>query len=277
MNVILQGRGVLRGVVVAARLFSTEHDGPSAMLLINTVSTPLATERRRVLNVPRCFRRNRPGKNSPSGDRDDGFYGPAIYESGDDTAMTAAPVFSGDPLGEDGQPFTLKPLVEMGVVGACRRGRRRGRRNRTAVERQTEKEQRRHSKNARERERVENVRNEYAKLEKLVGLGADDYLGESTKELGRYCKLRVLTAAIERIKTLKELLRSADEETGSVSDHTQAPLCEHHAASHSPTVRIANFIAKLLMPCCRGRRCILDYYRTDPCHLQALIITSSLL
>ena len=160
------------------------------------------------------------------------------WSSGDDTHATTTPVYNGDSLTEDAQTFTLKPLVEMGVVGACRRGRRRGRRNRTVVERQTGKEQRRRSKNARERERVENVRNEYAKLQTLLGLGSDDVV-EGTKERRRFCKLRVLTTAIERIKTLMELMRSADEEAaGSVQLQAVATTAyEHRAVPRSSTVR----------------------------------------
>ena len=95
----------------------------------------------------------------------------------------------------------LKPLAEMEVVGACRRGRRRGRRNRTAAERQSEMEQRRRSKNARERQRVENVKNEYAKLQIILGLEFG-LLDQKSKEKRRHCKLRVLTAAIHRIRSL---------------------------------------------------------------------------
>ena len=156
------------------------------------------------------------------GDRPPGY--------GDETPATTAD--DGELLTDkESQTFTLKPLVEMGVVGACRRGRRRGRKNRTEMERRSEKEQRRRSKNARERERVENVRNEYAKLQKLLGLGSD----EAGENQGRFCKLRLLNAAIERIKTLMEVVRSADEEAGFES--SQAALHERQqTAPHSATV-----------------------------------------
>ena len=116
-------------------------------------------------------------------------------------------------------PFQLKPLTEMEVVGACRRGRRRGRRNRTAAERQSEMEQRRRSKNARERQRVENVKTEYAKLQKLLGFNSG-FIDNKSKEKRRHCKLRVLTAAVERIRTLMETLRQADDVTAG----SQPPL-----------------------------------------------------
>lgn len=135
---------------------------------------------------------------------------------------------------EDHQ-FALKPLVEMGVVGACRRGRRRGRRNRTAVERESEVEERRQSKNARERERVENVRNEYAKLQKLLGLDLgelDDDDCDGGKDSRRFCKLRILTAAIERIKTLMELLRT----TNAPPTALPLPLTSDHGDDHASTI-----------------------------------------
>ena len=158
-------------------------------------------------------------------------YGDRPSRFADETPATTAD--DGELLTDkESQTFTLKPLVEMGVVGACRRGRRRGRKNRTEMERRSEKEQRRRSKNARERERVENVRNEYAKLQKLLGLGSNE---EGENQQGRLCKLRLLNAAIERIKTLMEVVRSADEEAGFES--SQAALHEHQqTAPHSATV-----------------------------------------
>lgn len=101
----------------------------------------------------------------------------------------------------DYQSFQLKPLAEMEVVGACRRGRRRGRKNRSVAERQSEIEQRRQSKNARERLRVENVKNEYAKLQRLLGLESECQ-DDKSKEKRRHCKLRTLTAATQRIRDL---------------------------------------------------------------------------
>ena len=162
--------------------------------------------------------------------RCDGSF-PDRSEIGDETPATTAD--DGELLiDKESQTFTLKPLVEMGVVGACRRGRRRGRKNRTKVERRSEKEQRRRSKNARERERVENVRNEYAKLQKLLGLGGSDEAGEKQ---GRCGKLRLLNTAIEYIKTLTEVLRSSGGEAGFESSQAAAPH-EHQTAPYSVTV-----------------------------------------
>lgn len=97
--------------------------------------------------------------------------------------------------------YQLQPLADLEIVGACRRGRRRGRRNRTAAERQLEVEQRRHNKNARERQRVENVKKEYAKLQRLLGLSSAP-LDDKSEEKRRHCKLRTLTVAIQRIRSL---------------------------------------------------------------------------
>ena len=143
-------------------------------------------------------------------------------------SAAGAAKYGGSGLGEI-QSFQLEPLVEMGVVGACRRGRRRGRRNRTATERQSEVEQRRYSKNARERERVENVRNEYVKLQRLLGLEDLGAEGSRSKEGGRFCKLRTLTAAIARIKSRVEQLRLADEEESS---HGTATVRHHNSSSN---------------------------------------------
>ena len=116
----------------------------------------------------------------------------------------------------DYQSYQLQPLAEMEVIGACRRGRRRGRRNRTATERQSEIAQRRLSKNARERQRVENVKSEYAKLQRLLGL---EHLDEGTNERRRHCKLRTLTAAIGRIRNLMSELNQRCADTGPSQRH----------------------------------------------------------
>ena len=111
--------------------------------------------------------------------------------------------------GKDRASFQLRPLAEMEVIGACRRGRRRGRRNRTAAERISEATQRRDSKNARERQRVENVKTEYARLEQVLGFTE---LKSDSKEHKRHCKLRTLNAAIERIRTLMAIDQLASRE-----------------------------------------------------------------
>lgn len=101
----------------------------------------------------------------------------------------------------------LQPLDELGVVGACRRGRRKGRRNRTPAERETERDDRRVSKNARERERVENVNREYENLRAA--------LGAPPNAKGRVKKVATLNHAINYIKALmselEQLSRQADE------------------------------------------------------------------
>ena len=131
--------------------------------------------------------------------------------------------------------YQLQPLAEMEVIGACRRGRRRGRRNRTAAERESEVSQRRLSKNARERQRVENVKNEYARLQKLLGLS--EQLENEPKERRRHCKLRTLTTAIERIRTLMAELQLR---RAGLSDETPAradPAQHQGSSGHTATVR----------------------------------------
>lgn len=131
--------------------------------------------------------------------------------------------------------YQLQPLAEMEVIGACRRGRRRGRRNRTAAERESEVSQRRLSKNARERQRVENVKNEYARLQKLLGLS--EQMENEPKERRRHCKLRTLTTAIERIRTLMAELQLR---RASVSDEAPAqaePSHQQRNSRHGATVR----------------------------------------
>jgi len=130
--------------------------------------------------------------------------------------------------------YQLQPLAEMEVIGACRRGRRRGRRNRTAAERESEVSQRRLSKNARERQRVENVKNEYARLQKLLGLS--EQLENEPKERRRHCKLRTLTTAIERIRTLMAELQLR---RAGMSDEVPArtdPSPQQGQSSHAATV-----------------------------------------
>ena len=141
------------------------------------------------------------------------------------------------------QLFQLRPLVEMEVIGACRRGRRRGRRNRTEAERQSGQEQRRRAKNERERKRVENVKNEYAKLQRLLGFQSG-LLDEKSKEKRRYCKLRILTEAIRRIKELKEVLRADAELQERAATSAALPLTRPTPSSNL-VVCIIDLVVKL--------------------------------
>lgn len=137
----------------------------------------------------------------------------------------------------DYQSFQLQPLADMEIVGACRRGRRRGRRNRTAAERQLEVEQRRHNKNARERQRVENVKKEYAKLQRLLGLSSAP-LDDKSEEKRRHCKLRTLTAAIQRIRGLiaeQNQLRAAAVSPWPPNGASSGGTC-YDSCLHLPTV-----------------------------------------
>lgn len=105
------------------------------------------------------------------------------------------------------------------------------------AERQSEIEQRRRSKNARERQRVENVKKEYAKLQQLLGLESN--LDDKSKEKRRHCKLRTLTEAIKRIRSLideQKRLR-ADRSVPAAVSPPQSETSVHHAPSlHLPAV-----------------------------------------
>ena len=105
----------------------------------------------------------------------------------------------GAAAGEDRMSFQVQTLAKMEVVGACRRGRPRGRRNRTAAQKISEVDQRRNSKNTRERKRVENINTLFISLQKQLGLSQ---LKSDSKACKRYRKLLTLRTAIERIRSL---------------------------------------------------------------------------
>ena len=108
------------------------------------------------------------------------------------------------------------PLV--GVIGACRRGRKQGRRNRTKSERVAEEEQRRSKKNERERERVLNVNEEYRRLQEALGQEVD------AKNLKKQGRLQTLTSAITHIQSLMAELQERREDADEAGAATQAEL-----------------------------------------------------
>lgn len=83
-------------------------------------------------------------------------------------------------------------------IGARRRGRRRGCRNRTLAEREAQVEVKRSDKNTKERVRVGNINRMYQKLRRQ--------LGDPHPEK-RLCKLRVLNAAIQHIHNLMDIVK----------------------------------------------------------------------
>ena len=83
-------------------------------------------------------------------------------------------------------------------IGARRRGRRRGCRNRTLAEREAQVEVKRYDKNTKERVRVGNINRMYQKLRRQ--------LGDPHPEK-RLCKLRVLNAAIQHIHDLMDIVK----------------------------------------------------------------------
>ena len=87
------------------------------------------------------------------------------------------------------------PSLE-GVVGACKRGRRKGRRNKTSAERASTAiiDQKRVEKNAREKLRVKNVNHGFELLRRAIG----------QKRTGKNpTKLATLEAAIKYIYELR--------------------------------------------------------------------------
>lgn len=100
------------------------------------------------------------------------------------------------------------PSLE-GVVGACKRGRRKGRRNKTSAERASEAiiDQKRVEKNAREKVRVKNVNHGFELLRRAVG----------QKRTGKNpTKLATLEAAIKYIHELRA-------ELGEIPLYANAP------------------------------------------------------
>ena len=125
------------------------------------------------------------------------------------------------------------PLDELGVVGACRRGRRKGQRNRTPAQRVMEAEGKRTEKNVRERMRVEHVRDEYLKLQMLLGFGHNKSVN----------KLQTLNAAIDYIKELRKLLdRLQGEAEGENCSLPPAPS----VARDAQEMQVRNFSAGVL-------------------------------
>ena len=109
---------------------------------------------------------------------------------------------------EERANFQPQPLAEM-EVGACRRGRPRGRRNKTVAQKISELAQRRDLKKVREKQRVKNLNRLLLSLREMLGLSE---LKSDSKECKGYCKLRTLRAATERIRTLKAILNLTSDE-----------------------------------------------------------------
>lgn len=122
--------------------------------------------------------------------------------------------------GQPHRPLRHRPLVqlqrldEQGVIGACRRGRKRGRKNRPQSQRMAEVDDKRVQKNARERERVYNVNEEYRRLRQALG---DDFRKK------KHNKLKTLTAAINYIQAMMTELDTLKREAGEMDEHGPSP------------------------------------------------------
>lgn len=84
-------------------------------------------------------------------------------------------------------------------IGARKKGRRKGCKNRPALQRHMQAASKKRAKNAKERKRVQNIHHEYTLLRML--------LGDRSEKLS---KLQVLNATIEYIKYLRNKLAEAD-------------------------------------------------------------------
>ena len=117
-------------------------------------------------------------------------------------------------------PLRQRPLVqlqrldEQGVVGACRRGRRRGGKNLTQSQRMDEMDDRRVQKSARERERVYNISEEFRKLRQALGLDP---------RRKRRNEVKTLTAAINYIRAMMAELDTLKREAGETGEHGPSP------------------------------------------------------
>ena len=121
------------------------------------------------------------------------------------------------------------PSLE-GVVGACKRGRRKGRRNKTSAERASAAiiDQKRVEKNAREKMRVKNVNHGFELLRRAIG----------QKRTGKNpTKLATLEAAIKYIHELRT-------ELGEIPLYANTPKSLsgeiHTFAADSSSVRDSN-------------------------------------
>lgn len=82
-------------------------------------------------------------------------------------------------------------------IGARRKGRKKGCKNKTPAERKAMKENLRKTKNEKERERVKNIQSQYNRLREVLG-------EDMNKKL---CKQKVLDNAIQYIARLSKILQ----------------------------------------------------------------------
>ena len=141
----------------------------------------------------------------------------SIGESSSDTSGPPSSVSSSETRNIIRSNRRKRPPVRLqnleGVVGACKRGRRMGRRNRTRAEREATADDDQRTRNARERKRVSNVNQEFQQLRSALGRD------ETDRPL---TKLKTLETAIQYIRDLTEELNRLRAEIGEVPPYAYA-------------------------------------------------------
>lgn len=147
------------------------------------------------------------------------------------------------------------PSLE-GVVGACKRGRHKGRRNKTSAERASAAMmgQKRVEKNTREKVRIKNVNHGYELLQRAIG---QDRMGKNPT------KLKTLEAAI---KYIHDLLDELQTETAQIppyanlpeplSDEKIYPVAAEPAVSNTDRSHVSKFmhhISRFIVQSVRAR------------------------
>ena len=133
------------------------------------------------------------------GSAGDSDYACSDIEEEDDATLdyiisTLSPVHNIEVVDVDPTPI---PVVDRETIGARRKGRRKGCKNKTPEERKAILGQKDKIKNEKERERVRNIQQQYQKLRVM--------LGDPTPHK-KLCKQQVLNAAIAYIKDLLSIL-----------------------------------------------------------------------
>ena len=99
------------------------------------------------------------------------------------------------------------------IIGARRKGKKKGRKNKTKKERKNSTASQRQRRNARERTRIKNISLKYNELRWILGF-------DLTKQ--RFSKHKVLVAAIEYITKLKDLIKESTRDGLDLCNETSS-------------------------------------------------------